>query len=368
MIGILRMACAAVILTFGAGGLRSAPLWRRLLSRPMSAKAHLRLAEGHAKAGRCGAAVFHYRKAMPGVTQGMRKRLRERIRGCLRRSGWGPPPPRRDGAPLWVAVSPESRVTVPGGWVRVGSDGPERVAAVALCRYRLGKKGASRCSRLPLARERSPRWVRVRGFRVDRTEVSWARYERCVRAGRCARLQRAPSAPAARRLPVVGVTLGEAARFCRFVGGRLPTESEWTAAGRGTGLPVAIWPWGRYASPGCAVGRSGGKGGRRQARRTGRRPLGQNRCDASRLGVLGLAGSVREWTLPGGGAARAHGIAGARGVARGGSRLTPEWMSRIAARQELPAQVRVPDLGFRCVYSVKLPPRSRGRNSPRRQR
>ena len=65
---------------------------------------------------------------------------------------------------------------------------------------------------------------------MDQYEVSYDRYRLCVRAGACKTVENDPEfANRPGNLPIVKVTAFQANSFCRWIGGRLPTEVEWSA-------------------------------------------------------------------------------------------------------------------------------------------
>jgi formylglycine-generating enzyme required for sulfatase activity len=212
------------------------------------------------------------------------------------------------------------------------------------------------------ADERPLHRVRLSAFAIDRYEVTNGRYRRCVKAGACTSPALASSgkrkdyfaAQAFARFPVVFVNWQQAEAFCRWDGGRLPSEAEWELAARGPAPSVRIYPWGDNA-PDCTRANMGGAGscvGDTDV--VGRRLLG-----ASVWGAADLAGNVWEWTndwydanyyqtSP---ALDPKGpLTGALKVMRGGCFVSGADSLRVSCRKaELPA-TWAPNVGFRCAY------------------
>lgn len=238
-----------------------------------------------------------------------------------------------------TAQGPSAAVPVPAGPFIMGSD-------------------------LGAADERPVHAVDVARFRLDRHEVTNARYRRCVEAGTCTR----PALPGSHRRaryfddpafddhPVIFVSWAQADTFCRFVGGRLPTEAEWEKSARGAAPDRREYPWGD-APPDCTLANLGGVAGCvGDTDRVGRRPAG-----ASPFGALDLAGNVWEWVAdwyapdyyrvspasdPRGPAA------GSLKVLRGGCWESGASSLRVSCRKaELPA-AWADNVGFRCAYAA----------------
>jgi formylglycine-generating enzyme required for sulfatase activity len=175
--------------------------------------------------------------------------------------------------------------------------------------------------------------LQVAAFAIDRGEVTAARYEPCARAGACEPLP-AELEPG---LPVSGLTPAAAERFCRFVGGRLPSSAEWRyAASGGDGRR---FPWGftglvcRRSAFGLSAGPCSHAGEGPDL--AGARPPG-----ATPEGVLDLSGNVAEWTRDPDGRYRA----------RGGSFRSRVAAELVAAAVES-ASPKALHVGFRCVYA-----------------
>jgi formylglycine-generating enzyme required for sulfatase activity len=195
------------------------------------------------------------------------------------------------------------------------------------------------------------RQVRVSAFRIDRVEVSNARYAACVRAQVCdpTRYAGDPGLGAPEH-PVVGVTFEDAARFCRWVGRRLPTEAEWEYAARGEDL--RRWPWrGVFDRAKANTSEGGGTGTTA--------PVDSFPEGESPFGVRNLAGNVAEWVADYFDPTHYRTSAiltdprgperGRERVVRGGSYRDVQHLVRVSARRaKLPTEADN-TTGFRCA-------------------
>jgi formylglycine-generating enzyme required for sulfatase activity len=132
--------------------------------------------------------------------------------------------------------------------------------------------------------------------------------------------------------PVTDVTFEDAAAFCAWAGGRLPTGDEWEAAARGAdGRP---WPWGDvFDAERCACVESG-------AGWTA--PVRAHPDGAAPCGAEQLAGNVWEWV------ADAPDEDGWRTV-RGGSYLDHAWGVRTSRALPADPTRATPTTGFRIA-------------------
>ena len=128
--------------------------------------------------------------------------------------------------------------------------------------------------------------VALDAFWLDQTEVTNFQYERCVADGDCRESIYADAADwNGRQQPVVGVSWEDAAAYCAWAGGQLPTEAQWEYAARG---PESLkYPWGNDAPDETLLNYNDNVG---RTTEVGSYPAG-----ASWVGALDMAGNVWEW-------------------------------------------------------------------------
>ena len=227
--------------------------------------------------------------------------------------------------------------------------------------------------------ETPPTKITLKGFWMDKVEVTNGMYLLCVQAGVCnvPHLGKQPVFKSETRIeyfrntefndyPVVYVGWGDADAYCKWTGRRLPTEAEWEYAARGSFPSLNTYPWGdqapdsSYANFNYYVG---------DTTRVGSFPAG-----ISPFGILDMAGNVAEWVNdfydvnyygqgvnlnPTGPIARSNFFAR---VVRGGSFGDPAHYIRVSKRSSTvgpdPSQApetdlwygnSAPTIGFRCA-------------------
>ncbi len=276
-----------------------------------------------------------------------------------------PPPPRP--APKPVRGCAANQVSIPSGTFSMGDDeldaGP--VHQVTLSSY---------C--------------------MDKTEVTVAAFLACVQAGGCG----APSTTVEWKdyatedktkwsqfctlgkigldqHPINCVDWNQAAAYCQWTGGRLPTEAEWEYAARGN--DSRNYPWGNEEPSATRLNACGSECvsmGRQRLDETWKSmyasddgwpvtaAVGSYGKGASPFGVLDMAGNVWEWTAdrfavygeePVANSQRSK--ADAPRIIRGGGWNDDDPARvRAAMRIGLAPGVRIFDLGFRCARGAKM--------------
>jgi hypothetical protein len=198
--------------------------------------------------------------------------------------------------------------------------------------------------------------VTVSDFWIYNVEVTNQMYAWCVGVGKCTRPNAGDNpnyaVPTYANYPVVGVNWQQAADYCGFAHGRLPTEAEWEKAASwdATASAQRLYPWGNrrascdYLNYGTCLNKAA--------------PVTQYARGQSYYGLLNISGNVFEWTSdwyksdyysssptqdPRGP------DTGVRRSIRSSAFASDAFLSQPARRSSAQPTDHRKDLGFRCV-------------------
>ena len=179
-------------------------------------------------------------------------------------------------------------VFVPAGEFQMGSTDNQFSNDVQSCINANGNSQAS-CEKLR-KNEKPLHKVYLDAYWIDQTEVTNARYARCVNSRNCQPLIITYSLTRSdyydnsqyADYPVVGVDWSQADSYCRWAGRSLPTEAQWEKAARGT--DARTFPWGE------GMDSSRFNTNAKDTSRAGSYPAG-----ISPYGALDMVGNVWQW-------------------------------------------------------------------------
>ncbi len=133
--------------------------------------------------------------------------------------------------------------------------------------------------------------------------------------------------------PVVWVSASDAAAYCRWIGGELPSETQWEKAARGAS-DARAFPWGERPPPKSMINYASGQA----------EPVGDRAQDLSPFQVYDLGGNVSEFTRS------AVSNRPDESIIRGGSFLESSRSALVGVRlRSAGKNQRFKDVGFRCV-------------------
>ncbi len=181
-------------------------------------------------------------------------------------------------------------VRIPAGEFRIGTSAEQQTLLASLTGVRVGS-----------LKDEAPQAALVLPeFYMDQTPVTNAEYKKFLDANLAQNVpyvddilvraydwdKTSRTFPAGQaNLPVVLATWNDAMAYCRWAGGRLPTEAEWEKAARGT--DGRIWPWGNDWDESKIY----------PGEPSTRLPqVGQSPAGASPYGALDMVGIIWQWT------------------------------------------------------------------------
>jgi formylglycine-generating enzyme required for sulfatase activity len=236
--------------------------------------------------------------------------------------------------------APDGMVFIPGGEFLMGSSAEE----IAKVKKKFGNR--SQYANYHFSDETPKKKVYLPPFYIDRHEVTNDEYAKFLKATGypAPPYWQGGRYPAGKgNYPVIYVSRQDAMAYAKWTGKRLPTESEWEKAARGT--DGRVFPWGNKFDPFRAATAESDLQYIEDALcniNTANR-VERAEGDLSPYGVHDMAGNVREWT--------ATTVRGARHMAiiKGGSWVDLSINARAAYREAVSGEAKSHIIGFRCV-------------------
>lgn len=268
--------------------------------------------------------------------------------------------PHRDTEPAERATLPQERLLIPEGPFLRGLSNDLRLLLASTCKKVADNPEVECKEDVALKGEYPMETVQLPAFRIDAAEVTLDQWERCVQAGACQPIAwdacenrttrgllpflRVPAELRLPERPVICVNRDEAAAYCAFAQGRLPSADEWEKTARG--VDAFLFPWGSDWDPALA---NWGEIDIARAPITGRldgfistAPPGAFPKAVSRFGAYDMAGNVAEWVT-------SPDDTPLDTTARGGSWLSNPAELRATHRLHLKPDTRRTDVGLRCA-------------------
>ena len=230
-----------------------------------------------------------------------------------------------------IFIPPDSMILIPGGEYLIGNDDE-------------------------LKDQRPRHKVVLKAFFIDNHEVTYAQYLRFAEAtGHRFSFFQDDTTLNDPQMPVTGVSWDDAVAYCKWAGGRLPTEAEWEAAAGG-GLKNQDYPW-----TGAPAEELANYIFDPDEDPVGLKPVGQ--YPPNGYGLYDMAGNVYEWVAdyysptfyadstkwnnPGGP------LKGDTRVIRGGAWNYTEQFMQIYRRNRSKPTDRFRYIGFRCAKNAE---------------
>ncbi len=192
----------------------------------------------------------------------------------------------------WAFLSKERAVpgqwvTIPAGSFEMGMNETEIEIADSLCQE--GALDKTRCTTINDLPAESGRQINAElpEYSIMDNEVTNAQYQQCVDAGGCQAPKDWLYEKSNFNQPAANLNWFQSENYCKWLGGRLPTEGEWEKAARGP--KNSYFPWGNdWDKTKSNLEHAGVKGVQSIVQYAD--------SDISGYGVKNLAGNVNEWT------------------------------------------------------------------------